>query len=184
MDCYEGNVNPNDAAGAFQQALNRLRRTHYTPRLPETDLTPAETHVLMAVGRIANSGNIPRPREIGRSMNLSPSALSQTLGSLERKGYIERARDAADARKIAVELTEKGRGFVDSSIDSFRTMMSDLRTYLGEDDLREFARLLNRVDAFFQEQVASGKVSPHPHRGPHPHVPCDATTEETSHARS
>ena len=31
MDCYEGNVNPNDAAGAFQQALNRLRRTHYTP---------------------------------------------------------------------------------------------------------------------------------------------------------
>lgn len=171
-----GDFEPRSQAEAeFHRAMARFHRTRYIPRHTSCDLTPAEVHVIMAVGRTLERGENPRPRDIGRTMRLSASALSQTLGSLERKGYITRERSAADARQVSLGLTESGRAFVDAAVEAFRNSMRELREYLGDDDLREFARLLNKVDAFYQEQVDAGKMTAHPVRGPQGPgpMPCD-----------
>lgn len=44
--------------------------------------------------------------------DMSKPAVSQLLGSLERKGYIERNVDREDRRKVTVALTEKGKTFL------------------------------------------------------------------------
>jgi len=153
-----------EAGIEFQRALGRFRASCYVPRYAPDDLTTSEMHVVMAVGHACDCGDVPRPRDIGHALHLSPSALSQTLGSLEKKGYIVRERHASDGRSVAVLLTETGRSVVDEGVCAYRESMRELRAYLGDDDLREFARLLNKVNAFFQEQVDAGKMMPHPHR--------------------
>ncbi|MDO4400679.1 MAG: MarR family winged helix-turn-helix transcriptional regulator [Coriobacteriia bacterium] len=167
-----------EAEADFQRALTRFRHVRYIPTPASTVLTPAETHVIMGIGHFADADCSPRPRDIGRMLQLSASALSQTLGSLEKKGYITRERSGQDARQVALGLTQEGRRFVDSEISRFRNTMREMRDYLGEDDLREFARLLNKVDAFYEEQVAAGKMERHPAHGCHPAACADRPGKE------
>lgn len=150
----------------FQRALMRFKHTRYIPTPVSDALTPAEAHVIMGIGRFADSGERPRPRDIGRILHLSASALSQTLGSLEKKGYITRERGECDARHVEIGLTQTGRAYVDAEIDRFHTSMREMRDYLGEDDLREFARILNKVYAFYEAQVAAGAMMQYPAHGP------------------
>ena len=171
MRAFEDLPAGTQAEAEFQQALTRFRHARFIPAPASTELTPAETHVIMGIGHCTDDGECPRPRDIGRVLHLSASALSQTLGSLEKKGYITRERSGQDARQVALGLTDEGRRFVDSEVSRFRQAMHEMRDYLGEDDLREFARLLNKVNAFYEEQVAAGKMDRHPVHGCHP-APC------------
>ncbi len=41
--------------------------------------------------------------------HLSPAAMTTALDRLERSGYVRRRRDAADRRRVLVEMTERGR---------------------------------------------------------------------------
>ena len=157
-----------EAEADFQRALTRFRHARYIPTPASTALTPAETHVIMGIGHCADADRKPRPRDIGRMLHLSASALSQTLGSLEKKGYITRERCGQDARQVVLGLTQTGRAFVDTEVSRFRDAMREMRDYLGEDDLREFARLLGKVNAFYEEQVAAGKMERHPAHRCHP----------------
>lgn len=40
---------------------------------------------------------------------LSPAAMTALIDRLERKGYVRRTRDAADRRRVFVELTDRSR---------------------------------------------------------------------------
>lgn len=171
MHAFEDLPAGTQAEADFQRALTRFRHMRFIPAPASTELTPAETHVIMGIGHCIERGERPRPRDIGRMLRLSASALSQTLGSLEKKAYITRERSGRDARQVALGLTDEGRRFVDSEVSRFRDIMREMRDYLGEDDLREFARLLNKVNAFYEKQVAAGKMEHHPVHGLH-RAPC------------
>lgn len=47
-------------------------------------------------------------KELGEGLDITPASLSELLMKLERKGYIERFKDAQDRRFVRVCLTEDG----------------------------------------------------------------------------
>jgi len=53
--------------------------------------------------------NSPTATEIGRELSLDPGYLSRLLKKLERGGYLDRGRDAEDARQRPLRLTKVGR---------------------------------------------------------------------------
>jgi DNA-binding MarR family transcriptional regulator len=47
--------------------------------------------------------------QLSERSGLSPAAMTSLVDRLERKGYVRRVRDAADRRRVFVELTDEAR---------------------------------------------------------------------------
>jgi DNA-binding MarR family transcriptional regulator len=58
------------------------------------------------------------PRQIALLASASRASVSSVLNTLERDGYVVRARVAGDRRLVKVELTERGAALI---VDAFRT---------------------------------------------------------------
>ncbi|MFB9235185.1 MarR family winged helix-turn-helix transcriptional regulator [Plantactinospora siamensis] len=71
-------------------------------------LTPAGMHVLFT---LAHSGELGH-REIAERCFVRPATLTGIVDTLERRGLVERRRDAADRRTVRLALTADGRRHV------------------------------------------------------------------------
>lgn len=94
--------------------------------------------------------------EIHETLHISKPAVSQTLNSLERKGYILRAIDPADRRKITVTVTAKGRAELEECTRCFDQMMDDVLETFGAENaamlIEQIHRLMDILDALQCEQ--------------------------------
>ncbi len=91
--------------------------------------------------------------QLSERSGLSPAAMTSLIDRLERKGYVRRVRDAADRRRVFVELTDAARR---AACDLYGPVAADARDLLGgyTDDqltlLRDFL-------------AAEGRLSDHHH---------------------
>ena len=58
-------------------------------------------------------------RDMARALDISPAAVTNSLKSREKSGYVSRAPEQEDARRNRVELTEKGRLAVEECEQAF-----------------------------------------------------------------
>lgn len=141
-----------EAKREFYDLFARMRCASIPPTPPK-GLSPIEAHLLMEIGFMTAGGGTIRPSAIAEAAHSTPSAVSQTLKALERKGFIERIRmREGDSRAVCVSLTDKGRATVRLYSDRFDRRLARLFEYLGDDDAREFLRLLRRVIAFREQE--------------------------------
>ena len=88
---------------------------------------------------------------------MTTSRVAAVLGSLEKKGLLERENDAVDRRRVLVSLTQAGEALCEKRKAHFKSKIALLLSMLG-DDAPEFVRLLGRVfeitssDAFGQRE--------------------------------
>ncbi len=126
---------------------DRMRRRRVAPPLPE-GMTPVEARTVMKLGFMEREGATPRPGDVAKICHLSPSAISQTLKSLEAKGLIVRGRDGDDCRAVSIKLTDAGRAMNEAGRRMHDARLDDLIAFLGEDDARELIRIVRRVFEF------------------------------------
>lgn len=91
------------------------------------------------------SGGISTPGEISAASNISTARVASILNSMEKKGYITRATDTKDRRKVIVEITETGRAYAGEALEKLKTMLGVIFDELGEDDVRELIRILKKT---------------------------------------
>lgn len=110
----------------------------------------------MAVMRLLhNSRQKMTAGELSSRLGMTTSRVAAVLGSLEKKGLLERENDEVDRRRVLVSLTQAGDALCEKRRQHFMKKISMLLSMLG-DDAPEFVRLLGRVfeitstDAFKQ----------------------------------
>ena len=111
----------------------------------------------MAVMRLLHSGTSKKMTagELSSRLSMTTSRVAAVLGSLEKKGLLERENDAVDRRRVLVSLTRAGEALCEKRKAHFKSKIALLLSMLG-DDAPEFVRLLGRVfeitssDAFRQ----------------------------------
>ena len=81
--------------------------------------------------------------EIARQTGLTSGAATALVDRLERAGYVRRLRDAADRRKILVELTEAARQGAAEVYGPFSEVLSEYDRY-SDSDLRLITSYINR----------------------------------------
>ena len=74
-------------------------------------LNPAQWEALRFIARANRFSR--SPGAIARYMNTTRGTVSQTLITLENKGFIARSRCAADRRAVSIELTDTGRALIE-----------------------------------------------------------------------
>ncbi|MDR2102969.1 MAG: winged helix DNA-binding protein, partial [Treponema sp.] len=87
---------------------------------------------------------------------VSNAAVSQMLGSLEKRGYIQRETDRDNRRKIIITLTNKGKTVVDTAGKNMDVLMSQIIKGFGEQDTQNLVLLLNRFAEIVDEIVGKG----------------------------
>lgn len=128
-------------------AAARMRKQRQEPPMPK-GITPAEMYAVMAVSRLEGEGRRVRPGDIAKCGQATPSAVSQTLKSLEEKGLITRQRDKGDSRAVTVHLTEGGRAFSARGRELHERMINEVLTFLGPEDAEHFVRIVERLADF------------------------------------
>lgn len=83
--------------------------------------------------------------------NMSMSAVSQLLRSLEKKDLILRTISPKDRRVILVTLTDKGQKICKNSHEEFKNYMSELISRFGEEKTRTLIALLKDLDVALEE---------------------------------
>ena len=128
-------------------AAARMRKQRREPPAPK-GITPAEMYAIMAVSRLEGEGRKVRSGNIAKCGQATPSAVSQTLKSLEEKGLITRQRDKGDSRAVTVHLTEDGRAFSARGRELHEQMIDKVLTYLGPEDAEHLVRIVERLADF------------------------------------
>lgn len=100
---------------------------------------------IFAINYIAIHGDDVLPGEISNDMDVSSARVAQTLNNLEKKGLITRRIDPNDRRKILVTLTPEGKTFSEMHRKHILETVVKMLEMLGEDDAREFVRIMARL---------------------------------------
>ena len=87
------------------------------------------------------------------TLSVSKAAVSQMLGSLEKRGFIRRETDRDNRRKIIITVTKKGKSAIDKGQKRMDDLMSRIIEQFGEKDARNFTRLLERFAEVVDEVV-------------------------------
>ena len=99
--------------GVLERQLHQARQGAIQAELTAAGLQEVGHPMLLCVLGITGEQHPDAPvrtqRELARLLHVSPAAVTTSLQSLERKGYILREPGDGDARCNRVRLTDKGR---------------------------------------------------------------------------
>lgn len=87
------------------------------------------------------AGGVPM-RQLAKELGITKQAAGQLVDTLVLRGYIDRKVDAQDRRKMAIALTERGRGAA-GVLEAVREKIDgELLARVGQDNLMRTRRTL------------------------------------------
>ncbi|HTV91582.1 MAG TPA: MarR family transcriptional regulator [Verrucomicrobiae bacterium] len=105
-------------------------------------LSFAEVRLLVPL-REANGGR--RPTELAHELHLTASGVTRALLPLERRGIVERRKDASDARASLAVLTRAGRTLLDEALEEAGERAQRLLRRINVGQSKQLQRLLEEV---------------------------------------
>lgn len=110
------------------------------------DLNMAEIVLMKGVaGNSVESESNIGLSDIRGYLSISKAAVSQMLGVLERKGYINRDIDKNNRRNLIVTLTSKGHEVLAKKDNEFNDRLDRIISYLGEDDVKQMIMNISKM---------------------------------------
>lgn len=118
----------------------------------ETPLFLSEIHAIQAIGR-TKENNI---RTIAQILGVTPSAASQTVTRLRKKGFVQKVRGIKNEKEVSLVLTPKGRIAYDNHEKSHEQIYERIAGCIGEltDEERAFlARIFSAFESVYNERI-------------------------------
>lgn len=151
-----------EAVAAIDAILHRLRRSmqrrDFGRSLLATlavDLEVAHLDVISAIG-FDPDGKTPVNEvtvgTIAERLAIDPSRASRLVAEVVERGFAQRVASQADARRICLELTDKGRRFTQAIREAKWRMFSHSLAGWPGDDLVKFAQLLDRFSGWHADR--------------------------------
>jgi DNA-binding MarR family transcriptional regulator len=98
--------------------------------------------------------------KIQEGLCVKKAAVSQMLGVLEKKGYVNRETNKANRRKIILALTQKGETLIKETEIKVDNVLTEIISRFGEKETRQLIRLSSRFADIVSELRKSQKPSP------------------------
>jgi len=93
--------------------------------------------------------------EIAQMIDLTPRGVTRIVDGLEADGFATRTEDESDKRIKVVELTTKGRRFLDASLPKVHEKYVELFAVLEKSETVELVRLIEKLTDHMKAQIDS-----------------------------
>lgn len=94
-------------------------------------------------------------QDLARELHASKAAVSQMLSSLEKRGYVTRAFNPENRRKIMLMLTESGQRVLAETNARSAALMQAVTHELGEENADALTGLLERFTGIIERRMAA-----------------------------
>ena len=113
----------------------------FRPYLHRQKLTDQQGRIL----RVLAEARQLEMSELATRTSIHPASLSRIIPRLHAKGIVRRAKVDADARRVLVAITKRGRALVAPVMRASEQIYADLAAELGPSRLRELHRALDML---------------------------------------
>jgi DNA-binding MarR family transcriptional regulator len=142
-------------------ALLRHARTTYgfamRRALAEAGFDDVPRNGLYIIGGLAlGAGDVPLGQLV-RELRISKQAAGQLVDTLVARGYLERAVDPADRRRLTIALTERGRAAAAVQTTARERVDRDLTARIGAEDVERMRCGLATLIDLGQEAETAGR---------------------------
>jgi DNA-binding MarR family transcriptional regulator len=165
LSFHKEEIEMSEIRDIWLHAHNMLRtaRQIINENLRPLDLSSAEGNILL---HLWTQGQEMAHQEISQEklveqLDVSKPAVSRTLDSLERKGFITRQQDPDDGRAHLVCMTNKARAIGPTVEQAYNQIYGFAMQGISQAELAEFIRLLGRISENFTRIHAEKKVEAH-----------------------
>ncbi len=114
---------------------------HFMATVAQEDITPGLYGTIVLIDR--NSGM--SQSDLARALTLDRSTMVAVIDQLERRGLVQRRKDAADRRRHALHLTDRGRSFLDRVRRRVDEHEGAITRELSDEDKAQLFALLRKV---------------------------------------
>jgi DNA-binding MarR family transcriptional regulator len=101
------------------------------------DVRPLHDFALRAIAAGADSAS-----ELGRRMSVTKQAAARTVTVLEDRGYVERKVDPADARRMRLQISDRGTALLREGEGIFDELRAEWQQRIGAAKLAELESIL------------------------------------------
>lgn len=128
---------------ALMKAFLQLKRS-MNKQMVEADTctaTPVQTEILA----IISGKNSLRAADIAKSMNTSPSAITQHINQLTESGFVKKYESEDDKRQTLLSLTVAGMHVIKTKQELMRTRVERLVDSLSNAEIDEFIKISKKI---------------------------------------
>jgi DNA-binding MarR family transcriptional regulator len=93
--------------------------------------------------------------DLSARLQVTPAAVTHLINDLEKAGQVERISDPADRRIVLIRPTAAGLQLMEVANAQFFEILKGLIEFLGEDDSREFIRVMSLAMTYFKSKMDS-----------------------------
>lgn len=132
----------------LSRQFNQAHRAAIQTEMNAAGLGAVGHPMLMSILQSAGAdpeGQCQAQRELADLLHVSPAAVTNSLKSLEKGGYIRREPWQEDARRNRVFLTEKGTAAVEGCREVFRRVSDRMLAGFSPEELAQLAQLQRRM---------------------------------------
>ena len=97
------------------------------------------------LNHLASTSSERTPAQLAKSFHLTRGAMTNTLGKLERAGYIHIRPDWDDARRKMVAISPAGRQARDEALSAISPIVDNVIEQLGEEGVRATLPILREL---------------------------------------
>ncbi|MFD3257961.1 MarR family winged helix-turn-helix transcriptional regulator [Paenibacillus lentus] len=131
----------------IEYACNTMLAKEYAGLLDES-ITNSQ---IIMLGHIHKHGRL-LTGELSKMMNITPSAVSQTLNKLEKGGYIKRSINPGNRREIFVELDIKGVSYIDRNEEIEKSIINRFYSKLDMADLKALRDIMRKFKQIIEKE--------------------------------
>lgn len=131
-----------------EMLVQHLRQAYHGALQAELDaagLHEVSHPLLLCILRSTAKGQGLTQRELAERLGVSPAAVTTSLKSLEKRGYIHREPEPGDARRNRVTLTEEGRRAVETCAGCFQRVNDRMARGLSAEEKEQIRVLLRKM---------------------------------------
>ena len=144
---------------ATKEEVNAIVKRFYESRPPMAKIDKENWGIGMVLRHLATASAPVSAADISRFMNVSTARVAVLLRTLQEKELIVKQDDAADARKILVSLSEKGKSHIENMKKERMEMMTEVIDKIGVERMNLFLDIIEEINAVISDKFASKKES-------------------------
>ncbi|HPF18805.1 MAG: MarR family transcriptional regulator [Bacillota bacterium] len=115
------------------------------------DLSVSEVHILESAADDQGKGRTIT--DIAEDLRITLPSVTVAINKLVKKGYVTKARDEADGRKVYVKLTEKGMQMDRVHRYFHKKLVSNIAAGLREDEKEALYNAMMKMNGFFEKRL-------------------------------